>query len=52
MPIKTTEDVLVKEIPLEQRKRMVKSKVYREGWSDSTMFWKIQFDKTFKRWQT
>jgi hypothetical protein len=40
---------LIYEIPLEQRKRMVKSKAYREGWLDSTMFWKIQFDNTFKR---
>ncbi len=31
---------------------MVKSKAYREGWLDSTMFWKIQFDNTFKRSQS
>jgi hypothetical protein len=40
---------LIDEIPIEQRKRMVKSKAYREGWLDSTMFCKIQFDNTFKR---
>ena len=41
-------DNLVYEIPLEQRKRLVKSKAYREGWLDSTLFWKIQFHKTFE----
>jgi hypothetical protein len=43
---------LINEIPLEQRKRLVESKTYREGWLDSTMFWKIQFDNSFERWQT
>jgi hypothetical protein len=40
---------LVYEIPLEQRKRIGRSKAYREGWLDCTMFWKLQFDKTFKQ---
>jgi hypothetical protein len=40
---------LIYEIPLEQRKRITRTKAYREGWLDSTMFWKIQFDNTFKR---
>ena len=39
---------LIYEIPLEQRKRITRSKSYREGWLDSTMFWKIQFNKPFK----
>jgi hypothetical protein len=42
---------LIFDIPLKQRKRMAKSKAYREGWLDSTMFWKIQFHKTFERCQ-
>lgn len=33
---------LIYQIPLDQRKRMVKNKAYREGWLDSTMFWKRQ----------
>lgn len=40
---------LIFEIPLDQRKRLVKSKTYREGWLDCTMFWKIQFHKTFEQ---
>jgi len=53
MTEKTTDHLenLIYEIPLEQRKRFVKSKAYREGWLDATMFWKIQFDDTFKRRQ-
>ena len=43
---------LIFDIPLQQRKRLVKSKAYCEGWLDSTMFWKIQLDNTFERWQT
>ena len=43
---------LIYEIPLDQRKRIVKNKAYREGWLDSTLFWKIQFDNTSERWQT
>ena len=39
---------LIYDIPLEQRKRIRRSKLYREGWLDCTMFWKLQFDKTFK----
>ena len=54
IPEKTSDylEDLIYEIPLEQRKRMVKSKAYREGWLDSTMFWKIQFDNTFELWQS
>jgi hypothetical protein len=40
---------LIYDIPLEQRKRIVRSEPYRHGWLDSTMFWKLQFDKTFGR---
>ena len=40
---------LIYEIPLEQRKRLVKSKAYRDGWLDSTMFWRMQFDNTLKK---
>jgi hypothetical protein len=43
---------LISDIPLQQRKRIVKSKAYREGWLDSTGFWKIQFDNTFERWKS
>jgi hypothetical protein len=39
---------LIYEIPLEQRKRIKQSKSYREGWMDCTLFWKLQFNKTFK----
>jgi hypothetical protein len=40
--------LLIYEIPLEQRKRIRRSKSYREGWLDCTLFWKLQFDKTLK----
>jgi len=38
IPEKTSDymEDLIYEIPLEQRKRIVKSKTYREGWLDST----------------
>jgi hypothetical protein len=39
---------LIYEIPLEQRKRIKRSKSYREGWLDCTRFWKVQLNKTFK----
>ena len=39
---------LIYEIPLEQRKRITRSKSYREGWLDCTLFWKLQFVNTFK----
>lgn len=51
IPEKTSESLqnLIDEIPLDQRKRMAKSKAYREGWLDSTIFWKIQFHNTFEQ---
>ena len=54
IPQYTLEDLedLIKEIPLEQRKRIARSKAYREGWLDATMFWKIQFHNTFERSQS
>ena len=38
IPEKTSDymEDLIYEIPLEHRKRIVKSKTYREGWLDST----------------
>ena len=42
---------LMAQIPVEQRQRILKIKAYREGWLDSTLFWKLQLDKTFKRWE-
>jgi hypothetical protein len=51
IPEKTSDFLkdLIFEIPLDQRKRLVKSKTYREGWLDCTMFWKIQSIKPLNK---
>ena len=48
IPKKSSENLkdLIFDIPLQQRKRMVRNEAYREGCLDSTMFWKIQFHNT------
>jgi hypothetical protein len=43
---------LICQIPVEQRKRMFKSKAYRDGWLDSTMFWWQQLDRVFDNSKT
>ena len=47
-PTKTTRK-LINKIPLEQRKRIVKNNVYRQGWLDSTFFWHQQFNEIFDK---
>jgi hypothetical protein len=41
---------LVKKIPIEQRRKIVKNRAYLQGWLDSTFFWYHQFNEVFDKW--